>query len=232
MDYERLNQLVDSGLWARLSPNGQAVEIVLERHANHDTGECYPARTRIAKEAGLVVNSVRTAIWEIVRLGLFKIIDRGPGTKGRSRYIYQRQEINPVMARQCHRMTGLLGDPVTADVPTLSRRDSKTSKKKTPDSCKVKIEFKEDSFEGISDWDLTAWTLAYPALNIEGELRRAAQWLAANPERRKKNYRRFIINWLARGQQTASAKVNGSGRDAGPKSISADELAKLQEQKP
>ena len=31
-------------------------------------------------------------------------------------------------------------------------------------------------------------------------------WLAANPERRKKNYEKFIVNWLARAK---GEKANG-----------------------
>jgi hypothetical protein len=42
------------------------------------------------------------------------------------------------------------------------------------------------------------WSEAYYPLNIEGELLKMVQWLTANPRRRKKNYSRFCVNWLAK----------------------------------
>lgn len=45
------------------------------------------------------------------------------------------------------------------------------------------------------------WALTYPALNIVREVMRAAEWCEANPARRpKKNYKRFMVLWLARNQ--------------------------------
>jgi hypothetical protein len=40
--------------------------------------------------------------------------------------------------------------------------------------------------------------LAFPGVDIEGEMRKMAVWLEANPARRKKNMDRFIVNWLAK----------------------------------
>lgn len=42
------------------------------------------------------------------------------------------------------------------------------------------------------------WRYAYPGVDIEGELRKMEVWLEANPLRRKKNMKRFIVNWLAK----------------------------------
>jgi len=36
---------------------------------------------------------------------------------------------------------------------------------------------------------------------IRQELNKAALWLASNPERKKKNYRKFLTGWLSRAQQ-------------------------------
>ena len=42
---------------------------------------------------------------------------------------------------------------------------------------------------------------AWPELDVNAEIARADAWLEANPRRRKKNYRRFIVNWLNRAQR-------------------------------
>ena len=40
--------------------------------------------------------------------------------------------------------------------------------------------------------------LAFPGVDIEGEMRKMAVWLEANPARKKKNMDRFIVNWLSK----------------------------------
>lgn len=52
-------------------------------------------------------------------------------------------------------------------------------------------------FTGITDERLAEWRGAYPDLDVTLSLKRAAQWMAANPARRKKNVERFLVNWLA-----------------------------------
>lgn len=54
--------------------------------------------------------------------------------------------------------------------------------------------------------DLNMWKSAYPACNIEIELKQMSQWLLSNPDKRKKNYRRFITNWLTRSQEKGGTK--------------------------
>lgn len=46
--------------------------------------------------------------------------------------------------------------------------------------------------------DVDGWQEAYPNLDVMAQLRRAKVWLEANPNRRKKNIRKFIVNWLAK----------------------------------
>ena len=53
---------------------------------------------------------------------------------------------------------------------------------------------------GLTDEDLHAWNIAYPAVTVWGELERMSAWLTANPSRKKRDYRRFIVGWLGRTQ--------------------------------
>ena len=50
--------------------------------------------------------------------------------------------------------------------------------------------------------DIAEWQQAYPAVDVEQELREMRAWCQANPKLRKtKNgVRRFIVSWLARQQ--------------------------------
>lgn len=71
------------------------------------------------------------------------------------------------------------------------------------------IEFDGSAFSGINGFS-DVWRKAYPAVDIDIEVSKAAAWLAANPKNRKSNYARFLTNWLARAQDKAPAQGGGS----------------------
>lgn len=56
----------------------------------------------------------------------------------------------------------------------------------------------ECQYFSVTDDDILFFTHTYPGVRIEVELQKMQAWLWANPERRKKNMRRFITNWLAK----------------------------------
>jgi uncharacterized protein YdaU (DUF1376 family) len=45
------------------------------------------------------------------------------------------------------------------------------------------------------------WVSAYPGVQIGTELEKAAAWAASNPTKRKKDWRRFLNNWMSRAQE-------------------------------
>ena len=85
---------------------------------------------------------------------------------------------------------------------SLSLRKSKEGSLKKEEEVVVVIYFDFDKREwkNIKDKDLIFWNTTYPACNIGAELNKMADWLISNPKKRKKNYRRFITNWLSRTQ--------------------------------
>lgn len=61
----------------------------------------------------------------------------------------------------------------------------------------------------IAEWRLMEWEQAYSPLNVAGELQKMKLWLDANPKRHKRNYQRFIVNWLNKAHaQVVVAQVN------------------------
>jgi hypothetical protein len=77
----------------------------------------------------------------------------------------------------------------------------------TPQSSAIiDFNFEKKAWIGIADEDIKFFKDTYPAVNIETELKKMAAWLLANPEKRKKNYRRFITNWLNRTQDSGGTK--------------------------
>ncbi len=82
--------------------------------------------------------------------------------------------------------------------------DCIASAQKQPKQSKHPITFdiESGSFTGLNG-SMAVWERAYPAVNIETEIAKAAAWLVANPANSKSNYPRFLANWLSRAQDRA-----------------------------
>jgi len=88
------------------------------------------------------------------------------------------------------------------------RKDSCSEPEKTASKPSPKINYNFESFEweNISEKDIELWKEAYPACDIEIELKKMASWLDSHPTKRKKNYKAFINNWLSRQQDSGGTK--------------------------
>jgi len=71
-------------------------------------------------------------------------------------------------------------------------------------------------FVGITEADAAAWAEAFPALDIRSQVARAHQWLVANPTKRKKAVRRFLVAWLTRSQERGGDRAQAAGPHAPP----------------
>lgn len=66
-------------------------------------------------------------------------------------------------------------------------------------------------WQGITDEDRAEWATAYPGASLETELAKATAWLKANPAKAgKRNWRLFVVRWLARCQDRG-----GTNRELG-----------------
>jgi len=93
----------------------------------------------------------------------------------------------------------------------------------------ISFSFEDRKFFNISIEDKAGWKDAYPAVDIEAQLRIMREWLLANPTRKKSNYRQFINNWLNREQNKGGSRKPSqsyylSKRDRDAKEI--EDLAK------
>jgi hypothetical protein len=87
------------------------------------------------------------------------------------------------------------------------------------ENIKEKITFNFDTgqFEGISSGKKSQWAAAFPAVDVEMEIKSAALWAADNPAKRKSNWGRFLTNWFRRtqergGNNASGRKIIGSGQ--------------------
>jgi len=65
-------------------------------------------------------------------------------------------------------------------------------------------------FENIPKEKIDKWIEAFPNCNIDMELKKMEAWLTANSTKHKKNYEKFIVNWLgrAKGEENGKNKRN------------------------
>jgi len=80
-------------------------------------------------------------------------------------------------------------------------------------------------FIGIPDSLRRQWLEAYPLVDVEAAIRKAAAWVRSNQRtaRRTKDWSRFLNNWLARDQRDAEASGQ-NGRAAPPDDPTLEEL--------
>lgn len=102
----------------------------------------------------------------------------------------------------------------------------------------VEFCYASKTFKNILPEQVELWKAAYPAVNIEMQLKRAAAWADANPLKKKKNWKRFLQNWFAKAQEagrdipsnTASPqkhRVSTESADAMRKRLEAERAAAI-----
>lgn len=79
----------------------------------------------------------------------------------------------------------------------------------------------KEGYGGITEADIEAWAAAYPACDVRTEILKSAEWLKANPDKKKKNYRRFIVNWLGSAQERGGSKPSNRPRFNEPEGSAA-----------
>lgn len=96
------------------------------------------------------------------------------------------------------------------------------------DKPKIQPNKAGDTWLGITPDKFQFWKSTFPALDIQQELSKMLAWISANPKYKKKNYERFIVNWLTSNQDRArpNSFQNGSGST---NDAAADEWSKIME---
>src|SRR3990167_5516067 len=72
---------------------------------------------------------------------------------------------------------------------------------------KPRVSFTNGKWTGITEEQMQVWKEAYPAVNIEEQLRMAAAWIVSNPnEAPRSNFARFLNSWMERHQNRAAIR--------------------------
>ena len=63
------------------------------------------------------------------------------------------------------------------------------------------FDYEKGSFAGITEEEIFRWQAAFPAVDVQQQIKSAELWLSDNPHKRKKNLHRFLTNWFRRRQE-------------------------------
>lgn len=70
-----------------------------------------------------------------------------------------------------------------------------------------KLKFEAGKWIGMTSEQLEVWKAAYPAVNVEEQIRLAAAWIVSNPnDAPRSNFSRFLNAWLERHQNRAAIR--------------------------
>lgn len=115
-----------------------------------------------------------------------------------------------------------IGD-TNGDTQLEEREEGSKKEKKNSPTPKTAIELTGFVFDVIGNQEDKTWTLskpnydtlveAYPAVDLDAELRKIRAWVIANPRNRKtpNGMLRFLNNWLSKTQNQAATQ-NGQGK--------------------
>lgn len=197
-------------------------------------GKAWPSIGRMAADLGLSSSTIRRAVNRLIERGY--LVRERPERTGRghtNRYRIKaitcdtllsikgitgdrvsrekgvtgaRKRVSPVHPKHYTRNTI---QPAPSVLPFSRQGDANLFG--LPESSPISNEhitfnYSTGRFTGITDGRLTAWREAYPAVNIELEIKRAAIWLTDNPTKRKKQLGRFLSGWFSRTQERGGTK--------------------------
>lgn len=170
---------------------------------------------RLAQETGLTNDEVRTAILHLISTGEITKQSTNKYTVFTvANYVSYQDD-----PKQEPMQTPSSPQSVPNLFPTIEQRDKRTMKtkkiicsepeKSAPSPSGISLPLNDKSLYDVPLDKIVIWREAYPAVDIEAELRRMASWLDSNPTRRKtrRGICRFINTWLARTQDRG-----GNGR--------------------
>lgn len=100
-----------------------------------------------------------------------------------------------------------------------------------PNLSGILLILNDKTFYDVPSDKIALWKEAYPAVDVEQQLKRIRTWLDSNPTRRKtrRGIVRFINSWLAREQDEGGVYKKGGG-EAGTESKSWGSAADFYEQ--
>lgn len=204
---------------------GQKIVYAYLRFRQGDNADSWRGRDRMAAELAMARNTFAAACAKLEQCGLLRVVRNPHGGRARA----NRYEVLPIDALRKGAEfdpfngaeNGSICDPFVMENGSSSATETGqfstengskfdpekeqgkgTSKMNTQTSVASEIRFDRATgrFMGLNG-ELDIWQRTYPAIDVPAEIQRAEVWVIANPRRAKRNWERFIVNWLSKSDK-------------------------------
>jgi len=170
------------------------------RGAVVERGSFLTGRDALASQTGLTVQQIRTSLNKLKSTNELTIKSSKQGTVIQVVSYDKYQEVtNESTTHQ----------PDSNQIVTTNKKNK--NKKNEKKNTLADAETHEISWSSAGGWqnisadDIKQWDAAYPNAHVTQQIEAMNQWLISNPSKAKKKlWRKFVTNWLARQQTTAS----------------------------
>ena len=155
-------------------------------------GQYISGRKKLAEELEQTEQTIRTSLKNLEKLEILTI----KSTSKYSIYTIENYELyqNP---------DSYLTKELTNSQPTANQQLTTKQEHNKHKSHKIEL---ADNGEWLNiNGQLEVWKKAYPKINIDQELKKAASWIISNPSRRKQNYARFLNGWFDRANPVVTS---------------------------
>ena len=165
-----------------------------------ERGSFLTGRDTLASQTGLTVQQIRTSLNKLKSTNELTIKSSKQGTVIQVVSYDKYQEVtNESTTHQ----------PDSNQIVTTNKKNK--NKKNEKKNTLADAETHDISWSSAGGWqnisadDIKQWEVAYPNAHVTQQIEAMNQWLISNPSKAKKKlWRKFVTNWLARQQTTAS----------------------------
>ena len=207
-----------------LSARAVWLEIILAMHQHGRTGTLTGTTERLAGLVGCSAEEINLALEELNEAGTAEVTRDCNGVVTvvcRRMKAEHNERLRVAEEMRVTRMFRKYDSNVTPDISeyifqkVLTDSDNKLSSSVTPEpensGNPVKRKVEKIFFDyggdckihGIDQPQLDRWKENFPAVDVKAELKKMSAWLDANRKNRKKDVKRFIVNWLSKTQDRA-----------------------------
>lgn len=184
---------------------------------------------RLAEECGLTINELRTVLKHLKSTGEVTVTTNNKYSIFTVNNYCKYQDTNKRGDSQSTGNTHSINSPLTTIEEKKERKNIKLNniitkddniicpepENSAPNSSGILLILNDKTLYNVPLDRISTWKDAYPAVDIEQELKRMASWLECNSSRRKtrRGIERFINTWLARAQDSAKPQAVNERRD-------------------
>lgn len=216
---------IESDIWLRkdLSANDKILWAEIDSLDDEEMGGCFASNKYLCEFLQVQERTLQIHLAKLKRLGLVEVKVNGctrilkaikpndkssidtPGVYNNS-YIHEKFDTPGGTSSDIYskayvstKVDTEIADRGEGCVQTVSEKPLRARK------CDFVFSHEKRDYEGITPEDLVTWKALYSSVDVAREISASIQWLLANPSKaRKKNWRKFLVGWLGRSNETAS----------------------------